>query len=72
MTGFSVDHCHSEDVLSHVQKKVLVFQFVPTASCPLTGQHCEDSYSVFFASSHEVSVHTDEVFLRKKVFSSLG
>lgn len=64
VTGSGVDHCHSEDVLSHVQEETSVFQFVPAASCPLAGQHCEDSDFVFFASSHEVSVHIDKIFLR--------
>lgn len=69
--AFGVDHGHSEDILSQVQEEIVVFQFVPAASCPLTGQHCEDSDSVFFASSHEVSVHIDKVSLRH-LFSRLN
>lgn len=30
-------------VFSHVGKAILVFQFEPTASCPVTGQHWEGS-----------------------------
>lgn len=44
MTSSGVDH--REDVVSHVQEEILVFQFVSAASCPLTGQHCDTSDSI--------------------------
>ena len=40
---------HSKKVLFYCKMKFPVFQFVPIASCPVTGHHWEESDSVFFS-----------------------
>ena len=49
----------------------LVFQFVAVASCLFTGCHQEQSGSVFFTPSHQISIHIDKV-LHESLFSRLN
>lgn len=45
-------------VCSDVQKGYLLIQFVPIASCPITGYHWEDPASAFSAPSLQVFKYT--------------
>lgn len=44
-----------------VHIELSVFQFVPTASGPITGHHWEDSGSIYFVLSGQVAKDTDKI-----------
>lgn len=51
------DHPQSNKVFSCGQVEFYVFQFVPVPSCPVSGHYGEESLSLFFILSYEVSLH---------------
>jgi len=51
-------------VFTDVQGEPPVFQFVPTASCPVTGLHWEKPGSVISALSLQVLIYTDKIPLK--------
>jgi len=38
-----------------------VFQFVPIASCPISGYHWEEPGSLFFTHSHQTFIYIDKI-----------
>lgn len=50
------DHPQSNKALSCVHMKLHVFQFVPVASCPVSGHYGGESGSLFLISSHQVNI----------------
>lgn len=62
-------HPYSRNMFPGVQVEHHVFQFAPTASCPVTGYHWNDPGSIFFKSSLQVLVNSLPTSL---VFSRLN
>ena len=64
---------HSKDLFSCVHLEFLVFQFVPVVSCPVTGNHWEESGSLLFIPSLQVFIHIGKIssepsFLQDELF----
>lgn len=51
----------SKRVFSQVQTQFIIFQLVPTASCLSTGDHSEESGSIFFTPSNQVLIHIGKI-----------
>jgi len=56
-----VGHPHNEKVFPDARKEPAVFQTVPTASCPVTGNHWKALGSLLFALSLQVFIDTDKI-----------
>jgi len=59
-----LSHHHSVKVFPDVQREPPVSQFVPIASCPVTGHCWKEPGSVLCAPSLQLFVYVDEVRLR--------
>lgn len=57
----NLHHPHSEGVLPDIQMKLLICQFVPLASCPVTGHNWKEPNSILFAPSFQVFIHNDKI-----------
>lgn len=66
------DHPHNEKAFSYPHVEFPVFRFVPVASCPVTGYHCEDSGPTFFSASHQTLKHIDKVSAKPFFFLRLN
>ena len=55
-----LSHLHSRKVFPDVEREPPVFQFVPTASGPVTGHHWEEPGSTLFSPSLQVFIHSDK------------
>ncbi|KAK4830703.1 hypothetical protein QYF61_012872 [Mycteria americana] len=56
-----VSHPHSKKVFPDVHRQPPVFQFVPIASCPVTGHHQIQPGSVFSTPSLQVFIYIDKM-----------
>lgn len=52
---------HSKNLFPNIQREPPVFQFVPIASCPITGNHQKEPGSNFFAASLQVFMCIDKI-----------
>ena len=56
-----LSHRHSKKVFPDVRREPPAFQFVPTASGPVTGHHRKEASSLLFAHSLQVFTHVEEI-----------
>lgn len=66
-----LSHAHSREVLPNIHTEPLVFQFVPTASCPGIGNHQQEPGSILFTHPLQIFRHIDEI-LQAFFFSRLN
>lgn len=66
-----LSHAHSREVLPNVHTEPLVFQSVPTASCPGIGNHQQEPGSILFTHTLQIFIPIDEI-LQAFFFSRLN
>jgi len=54
-------HLHSKEMFPNAQMEPPVFQFVPTASCPITGHLWKEPGSELIASSLQLFIYIDKI-----------